>query len=380
MENICKICNNDNLELIYNINLKDISYIYDMGNINIVSCNNCGFCFNNKISQNDCNEYYSKSNNYTNDLYRTQLLQHDRYNHFKNLLKELNINNDDSIIDLTASDGSLLLYLEYLGYNNLTYCDISELNVNNFNYKNKYKLNIIDSNDYNFINKKYKLIILSHTLEHLSDLKNIFENIKILMDEESFLYIEVPDMNRIKCNNNAFLELTHEHINFFNLNSLNNLCNKNNLININSGILDFKYRLNLSINAFYGVYKINNKLINNYIFDDISKINLKKYIKNSEYEMSLIYNKIDNSIVYSLVGVGLYSLYFINIHKDIKINNFYDDVKIGTIQNIPIKKIKEIKDNEKILILTPCYYDKIYENLIKNNINPNNIIKLYNKN
>ena len=119
MDNLCKICKSDT-SLLFKLELLSSSFIYNMKNVNIVSCSNCGFCFNNKISQEDCNNYYSNSTNYSHSLYKTQPIQHDRYNYFKDLLPRLNINSNDSIIDLTASDGTLLTYLQHIGYNNNT--------------------------------------------------------------------------------------------------------------------------------------------------------------------------------------------------------------------------------------------------------------------
>ena len=315
MDNLCKICGN-NTNLLFKLDLLNSSFIYNMKNVNIVSCSNCGFCFNNKITQEDCNEYYSNSTNYSHSLYKTQPLQHDRYKHFKDLLPRLNINNTDSIIDLTASDGSLLTYLQHIGYNNVTYCDISQTNINNHDFDTKYKLNIVDKNDYHNINKKYKLIILSHTLEHLSDLQSIFDNIKLLMDVDSLLYIEVPDMNRIKCDKSAFLELTFEHINFFNSTTLDNLCLKHNLINCDFGILEFYYRIFLLIKAFYCVYKYDNTEINkNIIHDTNTQSNLNKYIDDSRKEFEKLYNQIDKTKSYSAVGTGMYSTFFLTIYK-----------------------------------------------------------------
>ena len=380
MANLCKICENDT-SLLFNIDLLNVSCIYNMKNINIVSCSNCGFCFNNRISQDDCNEYYLNSNNYTNSLYKKPALQHDRYSHFEKLLNILNINSSDSIIDLTANEGSFLLYLQSLGYDNLTFCDISQENIDNFVCSSKYKLNIINKSDYLCINKKYKLIVLSHTLEHLSDLKNIFDNIKLLMDEDSLVYIEVPDMNRINCNNFAFQELTYEHINFFNLDSLNQLCIKNQLVNNTFGILDFMYRFNISIHAFYGVYYLDKNVTTldknvTTLDKNVVRNNLLEYINTSKNEIYKIYNQIDKSKKYSLVGIGVYATFFLTFFNDIIIDHFYDDSKIGFIDGIQIQKIIDINDNENILILTPVCYNNIYDKLIKNNINPENIVPL----
>jgi hypothetical protein len=376
MDNLCKICKSDT-SLLFKLELLSSSFIYNMKNVNIVSCSNCGFCFNNKISQEDCNNYYSNSTNYSHSLYKTQPLQHDRYNYLKDLLPKLNINSNDSIIDLTASDGSLLTYLQHIGYNNITYCDISQTNIDNCEFNNKYKLNLFEKNDYHNINKKYKFIILSHTLEHISDLQSIFDNIKLLMDDDSFLYIEVPDINRIKCDKNAFLELSYEHINLFNSTSLNNLCLKNNLINCDLGILEFYYRINILVKAVYGVYKVDNSIINkDIICDTNTQTNLIQYIDDSRKEFENLYNQIDKTKTYSVVGSGSYSTYFLTMYKDIKVNCFYDEVKSGKINGIEVKSFTDINENENILILTPHYYNHIYNKLIKININPQTIVPL----
>jgi 2-polyprenyl-3-methyl-5-hydroxy-6-metoxy-1,4-benzoquinol methylase len=104
----------------------------------------------------------------------------------------------------------------------------------------KHKLNIMKKSDYYNIAEKYDFIFFNHTLEHISDFDTFYENVKILMHSDSLLYIEVPDINRISSKKDYFLEITYEHINFFNINSLNNLSLKYDLINISSGILDFR--------------------------------------------------------------------------------------------------------------------------------------------
>jgi hypothetical protein len=293
------------------------------------------------------------------------------------MLERLNVNITDSIIDLTASDGSLLTYLQHIGYNNITYCDISQTNIDNCEFNNKYKLNLFEKKDYYNINKKYKFIILSHTLEHLSDLQSFFDNIKLLMDDDSLLYIEVPDMNRIKCDKSAFLELSYEHINLFNSTTLNNLCIKNNFINCDYGILEFYYKIYNLTKAFYGVYKLDNTIINkDIICDTNTQSNLIKYIYDSKKEFENLYIQIDKTKTYSVVGTGAYSTYFLTIYNDIKINCFYDEVKTGKINDTEVKSFANINEDENILILTPHYYNHIYDKLIKNNINPKNIVPL----
>ena len=370
----CDICNSTDLEQIFEKNL-NYTALKNLSNINITSCKTCGFCFNSKISQEDCNEYYETIINYTHNLYlnHNNELQHDRYSHLDDLLKKHNIQKNSSIIDITSSDGSLIYYLQYLGYNNLTLCDISVENIEKeyLNVK-KHKLNIMKKSDYNYIKNKYDFIFFNHTLEHIRDFNVFYENIKILMHYDSLLYIEVPDINRISSTSNFFLEITHEHINFFNINLLNNLSLKYGFINTSSGILDFNYRKVLEIKATYGVYKID-KFINKkikHVYDSTITQKLVLYIRNSLEHSNKIYEKLDKNLNYSIYGIGLYVLYFLSIH-DINISNLYDRIKTGSVKNIEIKNISESTQNELFLILNEERYYDLLDDLKRHIPNPN---------
>jgi len=369
----CKICDSINFKKIFETNL-NYSVLKNLSNIIITSCKKCGFCCNNKITQKNCNEYYETTTNYTHNLYsnHNNEIQHDRYSHLEHLFKTNNITKNSSIIDLTSSDGSLIHYLQYLGYNNLTLCDISVENIETKLNLKKHKLNIMNKSDYDNITEKYDFIFFNHTLEHISDFDTFYENVKILMHSDSLLYIEVPDINRISSKKDYFLEISYEHINFFNINSLNNLSSRYGLINISSGILDFNYRSVLEIKATYGVYKLNqsiNKEIE-YIYDSIVETKLVSYIENSLEHAKQIYEKLDKKLSYSIYGIGLYVLYFLSIYE-ININNLYDRIKRGSIKNIEIKNTSEINENELFLILNEERYDMLLEDLKINIPNPN---------
>ena len=53
MSDLCKFCRSPYLDTIFNIELFKIIDIGNLSHINIVSYQNCGFCFNNKITQDD---------------------------------------------------------------------------------------------------------------------------------------------------------------------------------------------------------------------------------------------------------------------------------------------------------------------------------------
>lgn len=59
-----------------------------------------------------------------------------------------------------------------------------------------------------------------------------------------------------------------------------------------------------------------------------------------------------------------------------KVNCFYDEVKTGKINEIEVKSLTNINEEENILILTPHYYNHIYNKLIRININSQKIVAL----
>jgi len=86
----------------------------------------------------------------------------------------------------------------------------------------------------NLIKKRYlnyrdnidaDMIILRHVLEHVIDPYQFLLMIKTIF-KKSKIYIEVPDYNWIKLNN-AFFDITYEHVNYFSTDTLKKLFKKN---------------------------------------------------------------------------------------------------------------------------------------------------------
>lgn len=370
----CRLCYSENTEIFYKLDVIDVDYFVGLDKIILTECKNCGFCFNSAFSQKDCNKYYEESTNYTQTIYKKDELKHDRFSHLKKIFKKFNVKKTDSIVDLTAYDGDLLNYLEFLGCNNLTFCDICDENIKRAHYSDKYKLNIMNKNDYNNINKKFNFIFLNHTLEHVVDLIVLLENLRSIMDENSLLYIEVPNIDNISLNDNPFFELTYEHVNFFGKKSLNDLFIKNGFECVDNNILTFKYRKNVTIDALYGIYKISKKEKNIIDYDGTIRLNLMAYINESMNEMQKVYNLIDTNKNYCLYGIGLYGVYFLSIFK-LNIIDFYDDTRPGNICGKKIKRYDDIENslNENFLILSPSYGNFIKQKLLDKGVSAENI-------
>ena len=95
----------------------------------------------------------------------------------------------------------------------------------------------------------YNIIVCSHVLEHVSYPKNLLNDIKNFMNEDTILYIEVPCEKLVYDNPNSFQlhenkKHWHEHINFFTYLSLHKLFESCGLSIVKEEIFNYEESLN----------------------------------------------------------------------------------------------------------------------------------------
>jgi 2-polyprenyl-3-methyl-5-hydroxy-6-metoxy-1,4-benzoquinol methylase len=102
------------------------------------------------------------------------------------------------------------------------YCDFFSQNTVNI-LKNKYD--------------NFDIIIAQNVFAHIDYPKEFLNFAKQLMDDNSILYIQTSQKNMIL--ENQFDTVYHEHLSFFNSNSMNILCQQNNLVlnNVNESYI-----------------------------------------------------------------------------------------------------------------------------------------------
>ncbi len=209
-----------------------------------VVCQGCGFVFN--------DAYFDKNSSkilYEKFWTRIQW-QNDPIKNFQNRIKpsafcwkrfayiclnlQKEIHDIKTVFEIGCGDGCNLLPFRVAGKN--TYgCDFDErcLDVGR-----KYGLDLVygDASVLEKINQKADLVILSHVLEHLIDLKMELSRVKNLTQEGGYIYVEVPGIlnwNRPRedaiaedgyaSSNNFLMYLLYGHNYHFNLKSLTNL-------------------------------------------------------------------------------------------------------------------------------------------------------------
>ena len=132
-------------------------------------------------------------------------------------------------------------------------------------------------------NKKYDLIICSHSLEHFLDLKRELNNISELLSENGVLFIEVPGIFYVKKVYGDFMRyLQNAHIRSFTLGTLEQIMNKNGfeLINGNEIIQSlFKYtgkKKTISMNYYNSIMDYITDLEKKHIWEFFKKRYLRK--------------------------------------------------------------------------------------------------------
>jgi len=185
------------------------------------------------------------------------------------------------------------------------------------------------------IKKKFKevdLIYSANTLTHISNLKDVFKSINLILSEEGVLIIEDPSL--LECiNNNAYDQFYNEHIYVFSAIALKNLLKRFDL-----EIFDIKNLPTHGGSLRYFIKRKKNK-----------KFNIKVSVKKQ------IYKEIENG----LDKFSSYKHFAININKS---------------KSLFLEILNKIKKNNKKIIgygataksVTVLNYCNIDNNLIKN--------------
>ena len=128
-----------------------------------------------------------------------------------------------SVIDIGCNDGTQLDYFKNLGWD--TYgIDPAENIFNISSVKHTIWNNFFTRDAISLINKTFDVIIAQNVMAHNPSPLEFLLNCKALMNDDSTIYVQTSQCNMIL--NNEFDTIYHEHINFFNLQSMMKLCER----------------------------------------------------------------------------------------------------------------------------------------------------------
>jgi len=316
--------------------------------------------------------------------------------YFKNFAQSLNIKNKN-VLDIACNDCALLDCFKEL--NNYTYgIDPAENIVKDINSHNIY-CGFFNKDAVNYFKIKFNVITAFNVFAHVDNIYDFLNNLYLISDKQTDIYIQTSQCNMIQ--NNEFDTIYHEHLSFFNVNSMNYCLNKSNfmlydikIVNVHGSSYLFHIKQK---NYLIESENVNNRLLyenNTGIYKLETYFNYSKNIYTWKNELiNLLKNK-KNIVGVGASAKGITILNFIKndlINNNIVIDYIIDEnkLKIGKkINSVNINiwdfnKIKEIDDTIYFILFAWNFKDEIINkiNKIKNNnifidLFPLNLIKI----
>jgi hypothetical protein len=238
-----------------------------------------------------------------------------------------------------------------------------------------------------YLNKDEKIqadiVVIRHVLEHIKKPHSFLKEIKNIFGDTN-VFIEVPNYDWI-IKNNAFYDITYEHVNYFNKKSLSSIFNNK-----------FKLR-GLCFNNQYQYFLGNLKNIsrdfeikyrNDRYWKYLDFYKLFPKIKSTLKNIEIISSKYKNIYVWGAATKGcMFIAHCYNNNKlKKKIKNAIDINKFKCNKYLPISKVKIIHKedymnianikNDLLIISNPNYKKEIIKELKKNSLNKIKILCL----
>ena len=379
----CLCCDSTDIEILLNLNNQPLANSYhkedevlDEYPLGVNICNNC---YHIQLTHVVNPDLLFKDYLYVSGTTKTL---HDNMKWFVDYVLETTIwGKGNSVLDIACNDGTQLDYFKKEGFKTFG-IDPAE-NLHKLSSEN-HKV-ICDYFNADKFDRQFDVITAQNVFAHNSNPKEFLEHCDEVMHEESVLYIQTSQAEMIL--NNQFDTIYHEHVSFFNINSMNELVKRTNLTLtdvIKTPVHGISYLFRLTKNTFAGKRKVFNEIEVERQRGLLSKKTYNEYTKNITKLVSDFKELIENSKRegFELIGYGAAAkgMTFLNF-ADVKLDYILDDNKLkhhlytpGT--NVPIKPngfLKQYKENDKILFIPLAwnFYNEIQERILKTRDNKN---------
>ena len=384
----CPICFSFQKRLLYNQIFYDDNDIGLVSGYRVVVCQKCGFAFADNIpEQKDFNHYYAKMSKYEfNDHEGRASRAH--FNHYSNMVNYIIPHvpdRDARILDIGCSTGGLLWIFKSQGYSQLKGIDPSPLCVRTARKLYGLDVSVDDIANYSAA-RKYDVVILSATLEHLAAINESIEKIRSLMSDTGLLFIEVPDTERFDAYITApFQQFSVEHINYFSRISLKNFLSRHffEVFDVKQEKRTFAKAVDPDIFVLARKARQGNREV---IKDNISEAAIKRYIEkclkfDSEIKKNLR-DKLSGIPEVIVWGVGTHTQRLLGSGLDPKkivsfvdSNERYAGKKLNGIEIMMPQSIQ--RQDIPIFISTHTYQDEITHQIREGLKLSNDIITVY---
>ncbi|MCZ6502726.1 MAG: methyltransferase domain-containing protein [Gammaproteobacteria bacterium] len=196
------------------------------GNTTIASCSACGFVFARSHARaSDYRKYYAEATKYESSLNASgsgdTILDQKR---IASLVDELTdgVPKDQAILDIGAAKGGVLVEFKRRGYTNLYGIDPSPACVEAIRARGiEACVATLEDSEWDLDPRVCDLIILSHVLEHVYDMRECTKAATKRLSATGKLYIEVPDASQYSVDGfPPFYFFDPEHINHCDLDAI----------------------------------------------------------------------------------------------------------------------------------------------------------------
>lgn len=192
----CPYCGNRNFIKISEVNKRGLPS-------DIVICDSCDGCFKSIVFDKETARYYYERISHTlvgKSTFEDDLMQRMRnrirlfgYPKYKFISHFVELNPEkDLIAEFGCNDGANLVPWKENGFSVIGV----DFDSNMVEFGRKRGLNLIKSDmlDYDFNDKRPKLIILSHSLDRVTDVNVALNRIKQMLDPDGYVFIETPSI------------------------------------------------------------------------------------------------------------------------------------------------------------------------------------------
>jgi SAM-dependent methyltransferase len=281
---LCPICKNEDVESLHSQRFELPTGHPLGGGYDVVACIECGFVFaDTTVSQADYDRFYREHSKYEDAKTGTGGVSNPfdwkRQQETGRQIADFLKNSDLKILDVGCANGGMLKALKELGYENLCGLDPSPVCVEN---TRQLGLEAHQGSLFQpFREHAYDCVILSHTLEHVEDVRGALDWILGQLKTDGVIFLETPDAHRYADFNYApFQEFNTEHINHFSLASLKNLMRLRGFDFLQGGAKTLQTGSQMQYPAVYGFWKYvgNGGVIHK---DDGLKGRIEQYIQQS---------------------------------------------------------------------------------------------------
>jgi len=371
----CRCCKSKNLNEVLDLGEHPLANSYHFGTNDLarypLKLNVCTDCFHCQLSIVVNPDEMFKHYSYQSGIPKT----FNKYCEWFSEYVEDNISKIGSVLDIACNDGTQLEKFKKRGWRTFGIDPATNLKEKSKQHAEQ----IID--DYFNIDsidklsiKQFDAITAQNVFAHLDDVDQFLQDCKIIMTDNSRLYIQTSQANMI--DDRQFDTIYHEHLSYFSVRSMKTLCERNNLL-----------LLDVSINPIHGesyIFVIGktgkiNQSVNSMI--DVESKNGRYLIETYKIYAKAVYAIIENANAiinqymkngYLIVGYGAAAKAntFLNFSK-IKPHFIIDDTptkqeKLTPGTNCMImnrKFIEKLTNNVLFITLAWNFHDELKSNI-----------------